>query len=194
MPGTRTYLAADDRRSALLDAVGQLLERGGLDAITMVAVADEAGISRTLVYKFFPDLEQLLLAYFDDRSARYFQMMDERGDEGDRSYEGARLGLARIDLLSTADLRAIEAVMGSGTHPVLRVVRQRFRDVLVQRWQPVIDQSDDGELLQAAIWALVQPFLTLALAVRLGELQAATASRIWNGLMTGVLNEINPDA
>ncbi len=193
MPGTRQYLAADERRSALLDAAGRLLERGGLDAVTMVAVADEAGISRTLVYKFFPDLEQLLTAYFDDRSARYFAMMDERGPDGDRSYDGARLGLGRIDMLSTADLRAIEALVGSGTHPVLRRVREHFREVLLQRWQPVVDQADDPQLLQASIWALIPPFLTLALGVRTGELPADTANRIWNGLMTGALSVINPD-
>lgn len=193
MPGTRQYLAADERRSALLDAAGQLLERGGLDAVTMVAVADEAGISRTLVYKFFPDLEQLLTAYFDDRTKRYFAMMDERGPDGDRSYDGARLGLGRVDLLSTADLRAIEALVGSGTHPVLRRVREHYRQLLMQRWQPVIDMADDPEVLKATIWVLVPPFLTLALGVRTGELPVETASRIWNALMTGALGLVNPD-
>lgn len=51
---------SDGRRDALLDAAAHLLEDGGLGAVTMDAVATEAGVSRPLVYKHFANREALI--------------------------------------------------------------------------------------------------------------------------------------
>ena len=46
----RPYLHAEDRRDSLLDAFGRLLEHRSLAGIKMVEVAEEAGVSRALLY------------------------------------------------------------------------------------------------------------------------------------------------
>lgn len=59
-----------DTRAAILDAAWHLLEHAGGSAVTMTAVADEAGISRRGLYLHFATRGQLfsaLLDHIDDR-------------------------------------------------------------------------------------------------------------------------------
>ena len=58
---SRTESAAATRR-ALLDAAADLLDSGGLDAVTLRAVGARAGVTRGAPYRHFPDKESLLIA------------------------------------------------------------------------------------------------------------------------------------
>ena len=62
--GVRSRLPAARRRSQLLDAAASLLGRHGAEAeaVTMDAVATEAGVSKALVYRYFDNADDLLLA------------------------------------------------------------------------------------------------------------------------------------
>ncbi|MSW21139.1 MAG: TetR family transcriptional regulator, partial [Actinobacteria bacterium] len=63
----RSYLRPPERRRQLLDATTAVVRRDGLTALTMVAVAAEAGVSRRLVYNHFPDLATLARTFVADR-------------------------------------------------------------------------------------------------------------------------------
>lgn len=58
-----------DRREGLLDAAAGLLAAGEIDAVTMEAVAEQAGVSRPLVYKHFANRAELLEALYTRESA-----------------------------------------------------------------------------------------------------------------------------
>ena len=49
-------------RDRLLDACGALIVRAGFEAVTMTAVAEEAGITRQTVYRYFPNARDLVRA------------------------------------------------------------------------------------------------------------------------------------
>ena len=51
----RRRLSAEARRGALVEAAYSLAESGGYDALTLEAVADRAGVTRNLLYHYFPD-------------------------------------------------------------------------------------------------------------------------------------------
>src|SRR6185369_9797509 len=57
----------------LLAAAEALLEHGGLEAATVPAIADAAGVSVGVIYRRFPDKDALLRAVYE----RSFQMMAE---------------------------------------------------------------------------------------------------------------------
>lgn len=52
-------------RSAVLDATSSLVERHGLLAVTMSRIAEETGIGRATLYKYFPDVEAILAAWHE---------------------------------------------------------------------------------------------------------------------------------
>ena len=57
-------LRAEDRRNALIDAAAGLVASGGVEAVSMDAVAARANVSRPLVYKHFANRHELLAAVY----------------------------------------------------------------------------------------------------------------------------------
>jgi len=62
--------ARADRREELLDAALELVARGDVESVSVDAVADRAGVSRSLVYKHFANRTDILTALFERESTR----------------------------------------------------------------------------------------------------------------------------
>ena len=86
MPKLWAETIADHRgavRNAALDATGELVLKGGLTAVTMSQVAEEAGIGRATLYKYFPDAEALLTAWHERQISEHLsQLADARERAG----------------------------------------------------------------------------------------------------------------
>jgi AcrR family transcriptional regulator len=60
-----------DVRAAILDAAWTLAQERGVRGVTMGLVAENAGISRATLYKYFPGIEEILRAAHKDHVARH---------------------------------------------------------------------------------------------------------------------------
>jgi AcrR family transcriptional regulator len=60
-------------RDATLDTTAELVAEHGLASVTMSQVAKETGIGRATLYKYFPDVEAILLAWHDRQIRRHLQ-------------------------------------------------------------------------------------------------------------------------
>lgn len=56
----RTRLSPEKRRAEILRAASQVILSAGVSELTMEAVAVEAGVSRSLVYFYFPTVEEMM--------------------------------------------------------------------------------------------------------------------------------------
>lgn len=89
----------DRRRSALLAAGQALVLEGGPHAVTMAAVAQQAGLSRPAVYEYFDSTQDLLAAVLTEQmrtwSADIARALEQAGSPEDRirSYITASLRL-----------------------------------------------------------------------------------------------------
>jgi AcrR family transcriptional regulator len=70
-------LTADERREQLLDATKSLAAKRGFHAVSIEAVAREAGITRPIVYGHFRDLSKLLEALVERESVRALAQLAE---------------------------------------------------------------------------------------------------------------------
>ena len=52
-------------RDAALDATAGLVAEHGLASVTMSQIAKDAGIGRATLYKYFPDVEAILIAWHE---------------------------------------------------------------------------------------------------------------------------------
>jgi len=52
-------------RDAILDATGTLATERGVLSVTMSQIADDVGIGRATLYKYFPDVDTILLAWHE---------------------------------------------------------------------------------------------------------------------------------
>jgi AcrR family transcriptional regulator len=75
-------------RDAILDTTAALVAEQGLLAVTMSQIAEETGIGRATLYKYFPDVEAILLAWHDRQVAAHLAYLAEVRDQasgvGDR--------------------------------------------------------------------------------------------------------------
>lgn len=75
-------------RQAILETTAALAEEHGLLSVTMSQIAEEAGIGRATLYKYFPDVEAILLAWHErqiiDHLGQLAELRDRVGDPADR--------------------------------------------------------------------------------------------------------------
>src|SRR5690349_21818610 len=75
-------------RDAILDATAALVAAHGLQSVTMVQIAEDTGIGRATLYKYFPDVEAILLAWHERHVTSHLEHLaavrDQAGDAGGR--------------------------------------------------------------------------------------------------------------
>jgi AcrR family transcriptional regulator len=77
MVSTVTRMRAPARREQLLDAAKALVNEAGFHAVSIEAVARQAGITRPIVYRHFEDLGALLEALVERETVRALEQLQE---------------------------------------------------------------------------------------------------------------------
>jgi AcrR family transcriptional regulator len=67
-------------RDATLDATAALVAEHGLRGVTMSQIAETTGIGRATLYKYFPDVEAILLAWHEREIAGHLEQLAEARD------------------------------------------------------------------------------------------------------------------
>src|SRR5215212_481985 len=75
-------------REAILDTATVLVSELGLRSVTMSQIAEKTGIGRATLYKYFPDVEAILLAWHERQITGHLEYLaevrDQAGDAGER--------------------------------------------------------------------------------------------------------------
>ena len=75
-------------RDAILNTTAALVSEHGLRSVTMSQIAEETGIGRATLYKYFPDVEAILLAWHEGQISGHLEHLaevrDQAGDAGER--------------------------------------------------------------------------------------------------------------
>ena len=69
-------------REAILDTTAALVAEHGLRSVTMSQIAEETGIGRATLYKYFSDVEAMLLAWHERQIAAHLDYLAEVRDRG----------------------------------------------------------------------------------------------------------------
>lgn len=70
-------------RDAILDTTAALAAEHGLLSVTMSQIAERTGIGRATLYKYFPDVEAIVLAWHDRQVASHLELLAQVRDHGD---------------------------------------------------------------------------------------------------------------
>jgi len=75
-------------RDAILDTTAALVDRHGLLSVTMSQIAENTGIGRATLYKYFPDVEAILRAWHERQIDHHLTQLavarDQAGTPGER--------------------------------------------------------------------------------------------------------------
>jgi AcrR family transcriptional regulator len=67
-------------RDAILSTAAALADARGVRALTMSQIAEEAGIARATLYRYFPDVEAILRAWHERRIAAHLEHLAQARD------------------------------------------------------------------------------------------------------------------
>jgi AcrR family transcriptional regulator len=75
-------------RDAILETTAALVAERGLTSVTMSQIAEKTGIGRATLYKYFPSVEAILLAWHERQITGHLEYLaevrDQAGDAGER--------------------------------------------------------------------------------------------------------------
>jgi AcrR family transcriptional regulator len=149
-------------RDAILDAAAALVAEQGLRSATMSRIAEESGIGRATLYKYFPDVEAILIAWHERLVANHLERLADVRDGADGAGERleAVLEAYALSLRSSHGHDAIE--FAASLHRSEHVARARqqlealLRDLLAEgaRTGNVRDDVAPDELASYCLHAL----------------------------------------
>ena len=161
-----------DLRPALLEAALRTIQREGVQAVTLRAVGDDLGVSRTALYRHFADKSALLAAVAQEG----FRMLRltlteawERAGRGRPGFEAMGEAYVRFALGNRSHYRVMFGGALDRRAPDPGLAReggaafQVLVDALVEQQQQGLVRPDDPLQLARFIWAIVHGIAMLAI-------------------------------
>lgn len=148
-------------REAILHTTAALVAERGLRAVTMSQIAERTGIGRATLYRYFPDVDAVLLAWHDDQITGHLAQLEEIRDAAEPP-DRLRAVLEAYALLSHRSHGHYDADLDAFLHGDHQVERARHqvcdlvRDVLAEGAQrgTVRDDVPPDELAGYCVNAL----------------------------------------
>jgi AcrR family transcriptional regulator len=191
---SRTRLSPEDRQQQLLRVTSDIIAKDGVDSVRIPHVAAAAGITRPVVYKFFPNRHELIKGVLEDFREEFANRAPNVFDENDDA-DVASIARAFID----AACDTIEA-KGSGGWQLVRsvgpdreisAISKGFRRQLVQPWLiPLRELTgvDDAEAQALADMMLTGAGEILQRWIE-GEFSRQQVATLLGRIILAVLNE-----
>jgi AcrR family transcriptional regulator len=168
----RAILDDEEARRRLLEAAGRCIVRRGNAQIRMAEVADEAGVSRSTVYRYFPNRDEVLLGLILARvDTALGELVRSLRDPDDPARSLPEMVLARVEsvagnplneALFAAESTAVPTALEVGAQPVVDVLLRHYGPLL-QRWQdagrlyPDLDHRSVVQWLSSTTLFLLAP-------------------------------------
>jgi AcrR family transcriptional regulator len=113
-------------REATLDTTAALVAQHGLRAVTMSQIAEATGIGRATLYKYFPDVETILIAWHEDQVTKHLEYLAEIRNHATDAGERLEAVLEAYALIQQAHGgNELAALLHRGEH-VVRAQRELY--------------------------------------------------------------------
>ena len=193
----RAYLARDDRRVALLDVAATVVETQGWPALSMMAVAEAAQVSRQLVYQHFASVDELMA----DTMSHLFRSRYENIRRSIGAAGNDLVGLVRIVEHETfaenpARVRALWQMITATYSDNAETSRmgRRLRHLLTNLWTPLLMRQLDLKEPQARAltWMLHMAFWGAHQLEHDGELSRKSANELFTWMLVKLMSGEEP--
>jgi AcrR family transcriptional regulator len=119
-------------RDAILDTTAQLVAEHGLLSVTMSQIAEETGIGRATLYKYFSDVEAILVAWHERQITGHLEYLAELRDQAGNAGERLEAVLEAYAHISHESLGHHDTELAAFLHRDQQVSRaqQQLRDMI----------------------------------------------------------------
>ena len=157
-------------RAALIDAALELLAAGGIEELSLRAVARRAGVSAMAPYRHYPDKESLLAAVAQRgfQGLRTVLLAADQGAAPGMALQEQSVAYVRYALDNPALFRLMFGSAKFGKHPDLAASGGSAYAVLAQRIAAETPDPEQRDARALGCWSLVHGLSVLLLDGRLG--------------------------
>lgn len=173
-------------RDAVLEAAASLVAKHGVRAVTMSQIATDSGIGRATLYKYFPDVESILLLWHQRQVASHLQCLLALRDQAATPFDALTAVLGAYALICHQINRQdhspeITAVLHRGKHlgDSERQLHDFVRDLVTQA-------ADSGAIRTDVKPDELAAYALSALAAASGLKSKAAVERLVNVTITGI--------
>jgi AcrR family transcriptional regulator len=143
----RRRLSPDDRRAELLALGAEVFGQRPYDEVRIDEIAERAGVSRALMYHYFPDKRAFFAAVVKGQADQLYETTNSLPDPGQNLFEEVRAGvLAYMDYHQQHPHAAWAAYVGLGrSDPVLLGIDDEAKDRQMEHIMSRIVEVDGPE-------------------------------------------------
>lgn len=172
----RVRLSREDRLRQLLDVAWRLAREEGTDALTLPRMADQAGVTKPVIYDHFGTRNGLLTALYQDFDARQTALIDAALEAREPTLEGtARVIASSYVECVLAQGREIPGVLaGLAGSPELEAVKRDYQLAFIEKCRKALAPFTKG-ILQSSFWAMLGAADALSHAAATNEITAEQA-------------------
>jgi TetR/AcrR family transcriptional regulator len=167
----RAILDDEEARRRILDAAGRCIVRRGDTQFRMGEVADEAGVSRSTVYRYFPGRDDVLLGLILMRVDNALgELVGSLPAPDDPVRSVPEMVLARVESVGgnplneamfAAESTAVAAALEKGTEPIVALLLRHY-EPLLNRWKRAGRLYDDLDPRSVVQWLHTTTLFLLA--------------------------------
>lgn len=177
-PPPRRRLAREDRHRQLLAAAWTLVREEGTEALSLGRLAEQAGVTKPVVYDHFQTRGGLLAALYRDFDGRQTALMDaalqaSQPTLADRAWV---IAASYVDcvLLQGREIPGVIAALAST--PELETLKRDYAAVFMEKCRAALAPfAGTGAIAPAGLWAMLGAAESLSHAAATGDITARQA-------------------
>jgi AcrR family transcriptional regulator len=174
----RRRLSRDERHTQLIETARHLVLQSGTDSLTLGRLAEEAGVSKPVVYDHFETRNALLAALYRDYDIRQSELMDSglSACPATLADRASVIANAYVDCVLTQGQEipgVAAALVGS---PEMEAVIRSYQTRFIKKCREALAPfSEDGSIPLAALWGMMGAADALSTATAYGEISKQQA-------------------
>ena len=172
-------------RDAILDTTAALAAEHGLRSVTMSQIAEGTGIGRATLYKYFPDVEAILLAWHERQISAHLRQLAEAGGRAGGAGERLEAVLEAFALISHDSHGHHDTELAAFLHRDEQVVRAQ-RQLTDTVRDLVADAVEAGDVRADVAPAELAGYCLHALAAAAGLPSKAAVRRLVAVVVAGL--------
>jgi AcrR family transcriptional regulator len=182
-------------RDAILETTWALVTEHGLRSVTMSQIAEKTGIGRATLYKYFPDVEAILLAWHERQITGHLEYLVEVRDQAGDAGERLEAVLEAYALLSHERYShehpgpELAALLHRGVH--VTVAQQQVHDMIKNL---LLEAAETGDLRDDVVPDELASYCLHALAAARSLTSKAAVRRLVTVTLAGLRSPRSPSS
>lgn len=169
----RRRLSREDRKRQLLDVAWELIRKEGTDALTLGHLAEQAGVTKPVVYDHFGSRNGLLAALYKEYDARQTAVMDAALRESEPTLRGKASVIAAsyvgCVLQQGNEIPGVIAALAGA--PELEKIKREYQVIFIEKCRDVFTPFvGKGTIAIAGLWAMLGAADALSNAAAAGDI------------------------